>query len=60
MRLAAGWSHDERSAALDPTLLLENRPAVATGTALTPNGDDQLSLDPVNDGTARRWRAGAG
>ncbi|MER7836055.1 RICIN domain-containing protein [Streptomyces sp. NPDC096040] len=37
----------------------EIRPAIAIETALTPNGDDQLSLDPVNDGTAQRWRAGA-
>ncbi|MEV6764946.1 RICIN domain-containing protein [Streptomyces sp. NPDC051105] len=37
----------------------EIRPEIALATALTPNGDDQLSLDPANDGTAQRWRAGA-
>ncbi|MFD8721511.1 ricin-type beta-trefoil lectin domain protein [Streptomyces sp. NPDC059629] len=37
----------------------EIRPAIAVETALTPDGDDQLSLDPANDGTAQRWRAGA-
>ncbi|MFJ9706079.1 ricin-type beta-trefoil lectin domain protein [Streptomyces sp. NPDC101234] len=38
----------------------EIRPAIALETALTPNGDDQLSLDRVDDSTAQRWRAGAG
>ncbi|MFF5146277.1 RICIN domain-containing protein [Streptomyces sp. NPDC013157] len=38
----------------------EIRPETALETALTPSGDDQLSLDPVNDGTGQRWRAGAG
>ncbi|MEV5956260.1 RICIN domain-containing protein [Streptomyces sp. NPDC051987] len=38
----------------------EIRPEIALGTALTPNGADRLSLDPANDGTAQRWRAGAG
>ncbi|MGW7422460.1 ricin-type beta-trefoil lectin domain protein [Streptomyces sp. NPDC054813] len=37
----------------------EIRPEIAIETALTPNGDDQLSLDPVSDGTAQLWRAGA-
>ncbi|MER5794642.1 RICIN domain-containing protein [Streptomyces sp. NPDC001980] len=38
----------------------EIRPEIALETALTPTGDDQLSLSPVNDGTGQRWRAGAG
>ncbi|MFD4507540.1 ricin-type beta-trefoil lectin domain protein [Streptomyces sp. NPDC058457] len=38
----------------------EIRPETALETALTPTGDDQLSLSPVNDGTGQRWRAGAG
>ncbi|MER6079413.1 RICIN domain-containing protein [Streptomyces sp. NPDC001833] len=38
----------------------EIRPEIALETALTPSGDDQLSLAPVNDGTGQRWRAGAG
>ncbi|MBW8794724.1 MAG: ricin-type beta-trefoil lectin domain protein [Streptomyces sp.] len=38
----------------------EIRPEIALETALTPSGDDQLSLDPVNDGTGQHWRAGAG
>jgi hypothetical protein len=37
----------------------EIRPEIALETALTPNGDDQLSLDPLNDRTAQRRRAGA-
>ncbi|MEV7319215.1 RICIN domain-containing protein [Streptomyces sp. NPDC093970] len=37
----------------------EIRPAIAIETALTPDGDDQLSLDPVTGGTAQLWRAGA-
>ncbi|MEU9382522.1 RICIN domain-containing protein [Streptomyces sp. NPDC048279] len=37
----------------------EIRPETAIETALTPDGDDQLSLDPVDDGTAQLWRAGA-
>ncbi|MFD3589660.1 ricin-type beta-trefoil lectin domain protein [Streptomyces sp. NPDC058683] len=37
----------------------EIRPEIALETALTPNGDDRLALDPVDDGTAQRWRAGA-
>ncbi|MFG3022310.1 ricin-type beta-trefoil lectin domain protein [Streptomyces sp. NPDC048254] len=37
----------------------EIRPEIALETALTPNGDDQLALDPADDGTAQRWRAGA-
>ncbi|MEV7388270.1 RICIN domain-containing protein [Streptomyces sp. NPDC091215] len=37
----------------------EIRPAIALETALTPDGDDQLSLDRVDDSTAQRWRAGA-
>ncbi|MEU5314238.1 RICIN domain-containing protein [Streptomyces sp. NPDC021562] len=35
------------------------RPAVAVGTALTPNGDDRLTLAPTDDSTAQRWQAGA-
>ncbi|MEU2772960.1 RICIN domain-containing protein [Streptomyces sp. NPDC007162] len=34
-------------------------PAIAIGTALTPDGDDRLALDPLDDSTAQRWRAGA-
>ncbi|WP_406436570.1 ricin-type beta-trefoil lectin domain protein [Streptomyces sp. NBC_00631] len=37
----------------------EIRPAIALETSLTPNGDDELSLDRVDDTTAQRWRAGA-
>ncbi|MFE2063644.1 RICIN domain-containing protein [Streptomyces sp. NPDC059467] len=37
----------------------EIRPAIALETALTPDGEDQLSLDRVDDSTAQRWRAGA-
>ncbi|MEU9450736.1 RICIN domain-containing protein [Streptomyces sp. NPDC048277] len=37
----------------------EIRPAIAVETALAPNGDDQLALDPANNGTDQRWRAGA-
>ncbi|MFF7984585.1 ricin-type beta-trefoil lectin domain protein [Streptomyces sp. NPDC007901] len=37
----------------------EIRPAIALETALTPNGDNQLSLDRVDDTTPQRWRAGA-
>ncbi|MEU8933424.1 RICIN domain-containing protein [Streptomyces sp. NPDC048409] len=36
----------------------EIRPEIAIETALAPDGD-RLSLDPVDDGTAQRWRAGA-
>ncbi|WP_405916910.1 ricin-type beta-trefoil lectin domain protein [Streptomyces sp. NBC_00728] len=35
------------------------RPAVAIETALTPDGDEGLSLVPLNGGTGQRWRAGA-
>ncbi|MFF7470595.1 ricin-type beta-trefoil lectin domain protein [Streptomyces sp. NPDC008092] len=38
----------------------EIRPEIALATALTPAGDDELSLSPANDGTGQRWRAGAG
>ncbi|MET8134050.1 RICIN domain-containing protein [Streptomyces sp. NPDC005251] len=34
------------------------RPAVAIETAVTPDGDDGLSLVPLNGGTGQRWRAG--
>ncbi|MFG2942854.1 ricin-type beta-trefoil lectin domain protein [Streptomyces sp. NPDC048282] len=37
----------------------EIRPAIALETALTPNGDDRLSLDRVTDSTPQHWRAGA-
>ncbi|MGW4876018.1 RICIN domain-containing protein [Streptomyces sp. NPDC004262] len=36
----------------------EIRPEIAIETALAPDGD-RLSLDPVDNGTAQRWRAGA-
>ncbi|MET8247136.1 RICIN domain-containing protein [Streptomyces sp. NPDC005202] len=35
------------------------RPAIAIETALTPNGDGELSLDPLSGGPEQRWRAGA-
>jgi hypothetical protein len=35
------------------------RPAVAIETAVTPDGDDGLSLIPLNGGTGQRWRTGA-
>ncbi|MEV6018895.1 RICIN domain-containing protein [Streptomyces sp. NPDC051997] len=35
------------------------RPAVAIETAMTPDGDDGLSLVPLNGGTGQRWRAGS-
>ncbi|MEW1778908.1 RICIN domain-containing protein [Streptomyces sp. NPDC086777] len=38
----------------------EIRPEIALETALTPTGDDELSLNRVNDGPSQRWRAGAG
>ncbi|MEU7056957.1 RICIN domain-containing protein [Streptomyces sp. NPDC046197] len=34
------------------------RPAIAVETALTPSGYGDLSLEPLNGGTAQRWRAG--
>ncbi|MGY4926008.1 RICIN domain-containing protein [Streptomyces sp. 900105755] len=38
----------------------EIRPEIALETALTPTGDDGLSLDRVTDETPQHWRAGAG
>ncbi|MFB7571658.1 ricin-type beta-trefoil lectin domain protein [Streptomyces sp. NPDC056165] len=35
------------------------RPAIATGTALTPHPDGYLSLDPRGGGMAQKWRAGS-
>ncbi|MGW6645446.1 ricin-type beta-trefoil lectin domain protein [Streptomyces iakyrus] len=37
------------------------RPAIAFGTAVTPDGGagDGLSLEPAHGGTVQRWRAGA-
>ncbi|MFF4804856.1 ricin-type beta-trefoil lectin domain protein [Streptomyces sp. NPDC001351] len=35
------------------------RPAIAIETALTPYGDDGLSLRPLDGGAEQRWRAGA-
>ncbi|MGW7262320.1 ricin-type beta-trefoil lectin domain protein [Streptomyces sp. NPDC054842] len=34
------------------------RPAVAHETAVTPDGDDGLSLVPFHDGPSQRWQAG--
>ncbi|MFC9283553.1 ricin-type beta-trefoil lectin domain protein [Streptomyces collinus] len=35
------------------------RPEIAIGTAVTPDGDDNLELDPLDGSAAQRWRAGA-
>ncbi|WP_333776737.1 RICIN domain-containing protein, partial [Streptomyces sp. IBSBF 3136] len=35
------------------------RPAIAIETAVTPDGDGGLSLEPLTGGTAQQWRAGA-
>lgn len=35
------------------------RPAITTGTALSPHPDGHLSLDPHGGGTAQKWRAGS-
>ncbi|GAB2324893.1 hypothetical protein STREPTOSP366_01080 [Streptomyces variabilis] len=37
------------------------RPAIAFGTAVTPEGDagNRLSLEPAGEGHGQRWRAGA-
>ncbi|MFJ3232558.1 ricin-type beta-trefoil lectin domain protein [Streptomyces sp. NPDC086787] len=35
------------------------RPAIATGTAVTPDGGSGVSLEPFGGGAEQRWRAGA-
>ncbi|KUN87931.1 ricin-type beta-trefoil lectin domain protein [Streptomyces bungoensis] len=35
------------------------RPAIDTGTAVTPDGGDGVVLRPLDGGAAQRWRAGA-
>jgi hypothetical protein len=35
------------------------RPAIAIATAVTPQGGDGLSLEPLTGGAGQRWRAGS-